>query len=70
MTRVTVGDRVTLPSGEAGTVVGVIERQEYARNLEFWRWSSFADGIIVLLDSGTFTHVQEAEVGVPRRPEP
>jgi hypothetical protein len=59
MAHFAVGDRVELLSGDAGTVVGVIERREFARNLEAWRWSSIARGLIVLLDEGVFIHVRE-----------
>ena len=62
MMRISVGDRVALLTGATGTVVGVIERQEFARNLEAWRWSSFPRGLIVLLDDGVFTHVAEPDV--------
>jgi preprotein translocase subunit YajC len=62
MMRINVGDRVTLSSGATGTVVGVIDRQEFARNLEAWRWSSFTRGLIVLLDDGVFTHVGESDI--------
>ncbi|HUO71939.1 MAG TPA: hypothetical protein VMU39_14290 [Solirubrobacteraceae bacterium] len=54
-----VGDRVTLTSGAHGTVVGVIERREFARNLEAWRWTSLSGGLIILQDDGVFTHVRE-----------
>ena len=66
MTRFSVGDRVALPTGATGTVVGVIDRQEYARDLETWRWSSLTRGLLVLLDDGVFTHVREPEVDVQR----
>jgi hypothetical protein len=69
MARFIVGDRVELLSGGTGTVVGVIERREYARNLEAWRWSSLAGGLIVLLDDGVFTHVREPDFDVRRRVE-
>jgi preprotein translocase subunit YajC len=58
MTQFTVGDRVTLSGGATGTVVGVIERREFAKNLEVWRWASLAKGLIVLQDDGVFTHVR------------
>lgn len=61
-----VGDRVAMTAGRTGTVVGVIERQEYARNLEAWRWSSLTSGLIVLLDDGAFAHVSEPERSVRR----
>ena len=54
-----LGDRVTVPSGAQGTVVGILERAEYARDLEAWRWASLTEGVIVLLDEGVFTHVRE-----------
>jgi len=40
-------------------VVGVIERREFARNLEAWRWTSLSGGLIILQDDGVFTHVRE-----------
>jgi hypothetical protein len=61
-----VGDRVSMSAGATGTVVGIIERQEYARNLEAWRWQSLTRGLIVLLDDGMFAHVREPDVGVRR----
>lgn len=64
MTRYHVGDRLQLVSGESGTVVGVIERQEYARNLEAWRWSSLVQGLVVLLDGGAFSHLREPDFDV------
>lgn len=67
MTRFSVGDRVELLSGGTGTVVAVIERQEFARNLEAWRWSSLTRGLIVLLDDGIFTHVREPELDLRSR---
>ena len=54
-----VGDRVLLTSGAHGTVVGVIDRHEFARNLEAWRWASLSGGLIILQDDGVFTHVRE-----------
>ncbi len=66
MMRFSVGDRVALPTGARGTVVGVIDRQEYARNLEAWRWSSLTRGLLVLLDDGVFTHVREPDIDVQR----
>ena len=69
MTNFSVGDRVALSAGGQGTVVGVIDRHEYARNLEAWRWSSLTQGLIVLLDDGVFTHVREPEIDL-RRLEP
>jgi hypothetical protein len=62
MTLYSVGDRVEMQSGGVGTIVGVIERQEYARNLETWRWSSLAQGLIVLLDDGVFAHIREPDL--------
>ena len=61
-----VGDRVSMSAGATGTVVGIIERQEYARNLEAWRWKSLTRGLIVLLDDGMFAHVREPELDVRR----
>ena len=61
-----LGDRVSMSAGATGTVVGIIERDEYARNLEAWRWKSLTRGLIVLLDDGMFAHVREPEVGVRR----
>jgi hypothetical protein len=61
-----VGDRVAISAGGTGTVVGIIERHEYARNLEAWRWSSLARGLIVLLDDGLFAHVREPDLDVRR----
>lgn len=61
-----VGDRVTMMAGGTGTVVGIIERNEYARNLEAWRWSSLSRGLIVLLDDGMFAHVREPDLDVRR----
>jgi hypothetical protein len=58
-----LGDRVSL-ARETGTVVGVLERGEYARDLEVWRWSRAARGLIVLLDDGRFIHVGEPAVSV------
>ena len=66
MMRISVGDRVALATGATGTVVGVIDRREFARNLEAWRWSSLTRGLIVLLDDGVFTHVGELEIDVQR----
>ncbi len=66
MMRYSIGDRVELSTGAKGTVVGVIDRQEYARNLEAWRWSSLTQGLLVLLDDGVFTHVREPETAVQR----
>ncbi len=63
-----VGDRVTLHSGERGTVVGIIERGEYARDLETWRWASLTEGAIVLLDEGAFTHVHQPHLRLQRSP--
>lgn len=68
MTHYRVGDRLQLVSGETGIVVGVIERQEYARNLEAWRWASLTRGLILLLDGGAFTHIREPDFDV--RPHP
>ena len=67
MTSFSVGDRVELSSGGTGTVVGVIDRREFAQNLEAWRWSSTTHGLIVLLDDGVFTHVREPELDLRRR---
>jgi hypothetical protein len=64
-----VGDRVAISAGGEGTVVGVIERQEFARNLEAWRWSSLSRGLIVLLDDGMFAHVREPDLDVRRLSE-
>jgi len=64
--RFSVGDRVALATGGEGTVVGVFDRQEYARNLEAWRWSSLTHGLLVLLDDGVFTHICEPEFDVRR----
>lgn len=64
MRRFNVGDRVIVRTGRPGTVVGVIDRGEYARNLEAWRWLARAEGLIVLLDDGVFTHVREPEEDV------
>jgi hypothetical protein len=61
-----VGDRVAMSAGATGTVVGIIERQEYARDLEAWRWSSLTRGLIVLLDDGMFAHVREPDRDVRR----
>jgi hypothetical protein len=61
-----VGDRVSMSAGATGTVVGIIEREEFARNLEAWRWKSLTRGLIVLLDDGMFAHVREPEIGVRR----
>jgi hypothetical protein len=61
-----VGDRVSISAGATGTVVGIIEREEFARNLEAWRWKSLTRGLIVLLDDAMFAHVREPEVGVRR----
>lgn len=66
MKRFSVGDRVALSAGGTGTVVGVIDRKEYARNLEAWRWSSLAQGLLVLLDDGMFTHIREPDFDVQR----
>jgi hypothetical protein len=60
-----VGDRVSVARG-TGTVVGVLERREYARDLEAWRWFPAARGLIVLLDDGHFIHVGEPAVSVRR----
>jgi hypothetical protein len=62
--RFSVGDRVELSAGEIGTVVAIIDRKEYARNLEAWRWSSSADGLLVLLDDGVFAHIRDPESDV------
>ena len=71
MKRFNVGDRVIVRTGKRGTVVGVIDRGEYARNLEAWRWLARAEGLIVLLDDGVFTHVREPEENVlPLRGRP
>lgn len=67
MTRYHVGDRLKLFSGDSGTVVGVIERQEYARNLEAWRWSALSQGLVVLLDDGAFSHIREPDFDVRSR---
>lgn len=67
--RFNVGDRVAIAAGRTGTVVGVIERQEYARNLEAWRWSSLTRGLVVLLDDGMFAHVGEPDLDVRRLAE-
>ena len=61
-----VGHRVATSDGMTGTVVGVIERHEYARNLEAWRWQSLTGGLIVLSDDGVFAHVREADVVLRR----
>jgi hypothetical protein len=61
-----VGDRVAMAAGGTGTVVGIIVRNEDARNLEAWRWSSLTRGLIVLLDDGMFSHVREPELDVRR----
>ena len=63
-----VGDRVVLSSGEPGTIVGIIERAEYARDLETWRWASLSEGAIVLLDGGAFTHVHQPHLKLRRSP--
>jgi hypothetical protein len=60
-----VGDRVAVARG-TGTVVGVLDRGEYARDLETWRWSSLPTGLIVLLDDGRFVHIGEPDDGVRR----
>ena len=62
MIRFNVGDRVEISSGGIGTVVGVIDRHEFARNLESWRWASLTEGLLVLLDDGAFAHVQKSEL--------
>ena len=67
MTDFQVGDRVTLRSGARGTVVGIMERGEYARDLDIWRWASSAEGVIVLLDAGVFAHVREPQLALRRR---
>ena len=67
MTDFQVGDRVTLPSGTRGTVVGIMERGEYARDLEIWRWASSVEGVIVLLDAGVFAHVRKPQLDMRRR---
>ena len=61
-----VGDRVTVRSGARGRVVGIIERGEYARNLEVWRWTSLTEGVIVLLDEGVFAHVRKPQFELRR----
>ena len=66
MTAFQVGDRVTLTSGAQGTVVGIIERGEYARDLEVWRWTSLTEGVIVLLDEGVFAHVRQPQFELRR----
>ena len=66
MTAFQVGDRVTLTSGAQGTVVGIIERGEYARDLEVWRWTSLTEGVIVLLDEGVFAHVRKPQFELRR----
>jgi hypothetical protein len=66
MMRFSVGDRVALSTGGQGTVVGILDRQEYARDLEAWRWSSLTQGLVVLLDDGVFTHIREPERDVQR----
>ena len=66
MARFNVGDRVAMSAGGTGTVVAIIERQEYARNLEAWRWSSLTRGLVVLRDDGMFAHVREPDFDVWR----
>lgn len=66
MMRFSVGDRVATSTGGKGTVVGVIDNQEYARNLEAWRWSSLTQGLIVLLDDGVFIHIRKPEIDLQR----
>ena len=55
--RYTLGERIVLLAGETGTIVGIIDRHEYAHGLETWKWQALATGLIVLLDSGAFTHL-------------
>ena len=69
MTYFRVGDRAILPSGARGTVVGIIERGEYARELEVWRWASLTEGVIVLLDEGVFAHVPRPQFDLRRTSE-
>jgi hypothetical protein len=64
-----LGDRVALPSGARGTLVGILERGEYARDLDAWRWASLTDGVIVLLDEGVFTHVRDPQRDLRRARE-
>jgi len=61
-----VGDRVALATGGTGTVVANIDRKEYARNLEAWRWSSLPGGLVVLLDDGMFIPIREPEADIRR----
>ena len=61
MTDFHLGGRVILTSGARATIVGIIERGEYARDFEVWRWISLTEGLIVLLDEGTFVHVRKPQ---------
>lgn len=59
-----IGDRVTLAWGGEGTVVGVIERDEYARDVEASRWAGQSEGIIVRMPDEFYIHVRTPETVV------
>jgi len=61
-----VGDRVWLPRVGHGTVVGLIERGEYAAGLKPDGWNSLRKGVLVQLADGMLCHIREPEFVLQR----
>ena len=59
-----IGDRVTLRQDRRGTVVGVIERGEFAADVDASRWRDHYEGLIVRMSDGLHIHVQSPETMV------
>lgn len=63
-----VGDRVELPQGGSGTVVGVIERGEYGAGLSRGAWNQLSQGVLVKPDCGPIVHFREPLIQLKRLP--
>ncbi len=56
-----VGDSVRVRRAGSGTVIGVIERNEFSTAVEPSRWRGLKRGVLVRLACGNISHLLEPE---------